>query len=283
MTASAVNNNLDLSGPPQAFPPAVPITSDQAQVNCSTPTENLFVSKTDGKTTVDAGGSTTYTITVTNSGPSTVSPTLVDPAATNLTKTLVACGPVPGQCVSAPTIGALEAGYTLPALASGQTYQIAVTATVAAAATGSVNNAVTVTPPALTVNTGVGCVSDATNTRSFNQQTGACSSSDTDTVGLVSDLRVLKTDGKTSVNAGTSTIYTITVTNSGPSTVSPTLIDLPATGLSKTLVACGPAPGQCASPPNVATLEAGFTLPPLASGQTYQITVTAMVRRSAVR
>src|SRR5204862_182847 len=45
------------------------------------------------------------------------------------------------------------------------------------------------------------------------------SASDTDTVTKSADLAVSKTDGVSSVTAGTSTTYTITLTNNGPSTV----------------------------------------------------------------
>src|SRR2546428_8846548 len=48
---------------------------------------------------------------------------------------------------------------------------------------------------------------------------GNNSASDTDTVNKSADLSISKSDGVTSVTAGTSTTYTITLTNNGPSTV----------------------------------------------------------------
>ena len=59
---------------------------------------------------------------------------LTDPAAPGLTKTAAICSPSPGQCTegTTPTLAQLEAGYALPALASGQFYEIRVTATVTA-------------------------------------------------------------------------------------------------------------------------------------------------------
>src|SRR5438132_5918426 len=47
---------------------------------------------------------------------------------------------------------------------------------------------------------------------------GNNSASDTDTVNKSADLSITKSDGVTSVTAGTSTTYTITLTNNGPST-----------------------------------------------------------------
>ncbi|MCR4297993.1 MAG: IPTL-CTERM sorting domain-containing protein, partial [Gallionella sp.] len=53
----------------------------------------------------------------------------------------------PGQCVTAPTVVQLQSGtFALPALASGQTYQITVTANVTAIS-GSVSNIATVAVP----------------------------------------------------------------------------------------------------------------------------------------
>jgi uncharacterized repeat protein (TIGR01451 family) len=98
-------------------------------------------------------------------------------------------------------------------------------------------------------------------------------------IQVVADLAITKTDGVTAVNAGGSTTYTLTVTNKGPSGVTGAILTAPAaTGLAKTGVACSATPGQCATPPSVAELEAStFALPALAAGQTYQLTVTADV------
>src|SRR5665647_2939382 len=102
---------------------------------------DLAIIKTDGVASVNAGGSTTYTITVTNNGPSSVTEAILsDVAAAGLSKTAVACSGTPGQCVTAPTVVELQSGtFALPALASGQTYQITVAANVTAIS-GSVSN-----------------------------------------------------------------------------------------------------------------------------------------------
>ncbi|HET9579714.1 MAG TPA: FG-GAP-like repeat-containing protein [Usitatibacter sp.] len=228
------------------------------------PVADLAITKTDGLANVLAGASTTYTITVTNNGPSSVTGALLtDAAATGLAKTAVACSATPGACVSAPTVAQLESGtFALPALAVGATYQITVTANVTAGS-GSVSNVATIAAP-------IGA-SDPTP--------GNNSATDTDTVSPVADLAITKTDGIASVVTGGSTIYTITVTNNGPSSVTgAVLTDAVATGLAKTAVACSTAPGACVSAPTVAQLESGtFALPPLAAGATYQIKVTANV------
>ncbi len=107
---------------------------------------DLAVVKTDGVTSVSSGGTTTYTITVINNGPSASTATLTDPAVTGLSKTAVACGTTPGVCTTAPTIANLEAGFSTPSIPSGGTYQLRVTTNVTASS-GNVSNTATVATP----------------------------------------------------------------------------------------------------------------------------------------
>ena len=97
---------------------------------------DLAITKTNGVGTNVSGTTTTYTIRVTNNGPTSVTGALLsDPAATGLTVTAVACSATPGQCTgpTTPTIAQLQAGnYALPTLANTQFYEIVVTATVVA-------------------------------------------------------------------------------------------------------------------------------------------------------
>ncbi len=114
-----------------------------------TPSVNMGITKTDGVSSMASLAATNYTITVTNNGPNAITGAiLTDPAATGLTKNQVLCSPTPGQCTAGttPTIAQLEAGYALPALASGQTYQFRVIAT-ATATSGTVTNVATVATP----------------------------------------------------------------------------------------------------------------------------------------
>lgn len=103
------------------------------------------------------------------------------------------------------------------------------------------------------------------------------------TAGSTTDLAITKTNSASSVNAGSTTTYVVTVTNNGPLGVSAAILSDPAvSGLTKTAVTCSGTPGECASPPTVSQLESGsFALPPLASGQTYQILVTVTVTASS--
>jgi len=115
----------------------------------------LGISNSNGTTSVAAGGTTSYTVRVTNNGPSSVTgATLADAAATGLSKTGVTCSAAPGQCVSAPSVVQLESGtFALPALTSGQFYEISVAANVTALSGANVSNVATTAVPAGTSDT----------------------------------------------------------------------------------------------------------------------------------
>ncbi len=266
-TVTATNgsvSNVTTIAPPAGTTDPTPGNNTDTDTDTVTPSADLVIAKTNGVSSVLAGSTTVYTITVTNNGPSSVTGSILsDPVAAGLSKTAVACSGTPGACVTAPTVGQLESGtFALPALSSGATYQITVTATVTAT-NGSVSNIATIAVPPGTT----------------DPTPGNNTSTDTDTVTPAADLAITKDDGVTTVITGTSTVYTITVTNNGPSSVTGAILsDPPATGLSKTSVACSGTPGTCVTAPTVAQLESGtFALPALANGATYQITVTANV------
>ncbi|GHF52103.1 putative repeat protein (TIGR01451 family) [Deinococcus metalli] len=259
--ASTVTNTATVSGGGQNNT-ANDTASDPTAI---TPVADLAVTKTDGVSSVNAGGSTTYTIRVTNNGANSVTgAVLTDPAATGLSKTAVACSGTPGQCTTGttPSIAQLQAGYALPALASGEFYELTVTATVTAAS-GSVANTATVATP-----------SGTTDPTSGNN-----SATDTDTVSPVADLSLTKTDGVTSVTPGSTTTYTITLTNNGPSSANNTVLTDPAaTGLTKTSVSCAAAGGAACPLVTVLTLETtGVTIATLPAGGSITLTVVANV------
>ncbi|HEU5302656.1 MAG TPA: hypothetical protein VFW06_10505, partial [Acidimicrobiia bacterium] len=217
-----------------------------------------------------AGGTTTYTVRVTNAGPSPVTgAVLTDPAVAGLTKTGVACSSAAGNlCTAAPDIADLEgAGVTLPTLAKDAFYEIEVAVTVDATS-GTVTNTATVAPP------------PGTTDPDLDDNTA----DDTDDVGPVADLSVTKDDGRTSVPAGGTTTYTVRVTNAGPSPVTGAVLTDPAVaGLTKTGVACSSKAGNVCPPtpppaaPTIAELESGFALPTLAKDAFYELEVTAKV------
>ena len=100
------------------------------------------------------------------------------------------------------------------------------------------------------------------------------------------NLSVVKTDGETTVAAGTTTTYAITVSNTGPGAADGSVLtDTPSTGMNCTAVTCtaanggaicpaaGPSAGQL-SIANLLTPGSGVTLTSLPSGSSVNINVT---------
>ncbi len=195
-TATGTLTNIATVTPPGGTP------SSGTDTDTLTPEADLAVTKDDGKTSVVPGTSDTYTITVSNNGPSTVSSVILTddvPAAL--------LNPVFGT-PSAGSYNAATGVWSGLSLATGQSVTITLTGTIDPTATGTLTNTVHVAPPA-----GVTDLNLANN-----------DDSDTDTLTPQADLAVTKDDGKTSVVPGTSDTYTITVTNNGPSTVSSVIL-----------------------------------------------------------
>jgi len=209
----------------------------------ATPQADLSITKSDGVTSAVPGTSTTYTITVTNSGPSTITGAQVSDVL-----------PAGATFVSATNGASYDAGantvhFTTGTLVTGGTASFQLTLALDPSLTGSFSNTATVSPP-----------SGVTDPIPGND-----SSTDTDTLTPRADLSITKTDSKTSAVPGTNVTYTITVTNFGPSTVTGAAVsDVLSTGV--TFV----------SATNGATYNAGtntvtFTTGTLATGDNRQL------------
>ncbi len=161
---------------------------------------DLSISNSDGTTTAAPGSSTTYTVVVSNPGPSTATGATVSdtlPAAIS-SDTWTGTNGTSGT-------GPIHASVTVPA---GGTVSYTIVAAINAAATGSLANTATVTAPA-----------GLTDPNTANN-----SATDTDTLVPQTDLSVTNSDGVTSVVPGTTTSYTIVVTNHGPLTATGALV-----------------------------------------------------------
>lgn len=162
------------------------------------PEADLTVTKTDGVASVVAGGSTTYTITASNPGPSNApGATVADTFPASLTCTWTCVGAGGGTCTASGS-GNLNDSVNLPA---GGSVTYTASCAISAAATGTLSNTATVAAP--------GGVTDP--------NAGNNSATDSDTIAVEADLSITKTDGVTSVTPGGSTTYTITASNAGPS------------------------------------------------------------------
>lgn len=180
---------------------------------------DLVVSKTNNVTQVYSGGTTTYTVRVTNNGPDTYTGTeLKDVMGTGLTATAVTCSNAAGnKCATAPALNSL-ASIDTGSLASGEFYEVLVTARVDAAVGAKVKNTASVQPPTLGSSTGVGCKAALTGvtaglSRTFDEGTGTCTMFDEDTVQAAPDLQISKTANKANYTVGEIVTYTIRAWN----------------------------------------------------------------------
>jgi uncharacterized repeat protein (TIGR01451 family) len=225
---------------------------------------DLMVEKSNGESELYTGGTTIYTVRVTNKGPSPVTGAILsDVPVSGLVKVAVACSGTPGQCLVPPSVIELESGsFALPSLTLGQYYEITISANVTATS-GTVTNRATVSAPA--------GITDPTPDDNVDVEG--------DPVEIGADLEVTKSDGVDSINAGEPTLYRLRVTNHGPASITGAILrDAAVVGLAKTVVTCSTTPGQCVTVPTIAQLEGGgVSLPALNPGQYYEIAVTAIV------
>ena len=225
-----------------------------------TPRVDLAITKTDGRTIANPLDTLTYTIVVSNAGPSAVSDAVVvDTVPASLTGVTWTCNAgAGGHCdTTGPVSGNINA--TVDLAVSG-TVQFTVTGTIAGATVGSIVNSATVSAPA-----------GATETDSANNV-----ATDTTAVTLTAALSITKTDGQTTAVAGTSSTYTIIVTNSGPSAVADAgVTDLLPAGLINASWTCvASVGGHCDDAgPTVGNVNTTVDLPS-GSSATYTVTGT---------
>jgi uncharacterized repeat protein (TIGR01451 family) len=162
---------------------------------------NLGVTKT-GPASVAGGASLSYTLAVSNQGPSDASGSVVkDPAVANFTAATVTCSAASGGAVcpvaAATTVANLQGtGITIPTLPSGGSLSIVVAGT---AGGSNISNTASVAPPATVVN------SNATPTSTV-----------TTTVTAAADVATTLSF-PASVNAGQTVTGTVLYANNGPS------------------------------------------------------------------
>jgi uncharacterized repeat protein (TIGR01451 family) len=210
-----------------------------------TPQVDLAITKTDGVTSVDAGGSTTYTLAVSNSGPSdAIGATVADTFPAAIASTSWTCvASALSSCTAGPAAGNINDVVTVRA---GGTLTYTVIANVSGAASGSLINTATVTAPGGTTDTNA----------------GNNSATDTDTINPVADLSITKTDGVTTGVPGMSVTYTIVASNAGPATATGASVSdtFPAT-LTCNWTCVGAGGGTCTAGPVAGNIADSVNLP----------------------
>ncbi|MCW4468234.1 choice-of-anchor L domain-containing protein [Flavobacterium sp. MFBS3-15] len=222
----------------------VPGCTQCSDTDTAPPVADILVTNTDGQTTYTPGEESVYTVTVTNNGPAAVNNLDVNgvlPAGVTEISWVGSNG----------TSGTGPIDDTLATLANGESVTYTVTLVVPLGTTGDFLHTV------------------GTSAQFLNDPVPACTGcTDTNTPAPVADIEVVNTNGQTHYVAGASSVYTVTVTNNGPSPAANVEVEnaIPAgiTSFSWT--------GSNGSSGTDVQLE--DTLPALAVGETVTYTIT---------
>lgn len=257
----ALTNTATVTSPASAPDPS-PSNNSATDNNTIVTTVDMAITKTNNVTTLVPGNQTTYTIVVSNAGPSAVTGAAVaDNLPVTLTNASWTCTASAGSSCGSPNgTGSIN---TTVSLAVNGTATYTLTATVAANATGSLSNSASVAPPSGTV------------------ETNGANNAATDTDALSStDLAITKTNNATQVVAGQSTTYSIVVMNNGPIAVNgATITDtLPAALTNATWTCVGANGATCGQPNGTGNVSTTANLP---NGSSVTVTVTATVSSTA--
>src|SRR5262249_46432770 len=198
---------------------------------------DVQVTKAGSPAMVTAGNPATFTIVVTNAGPSTATGVVItDPPPAGL-----AFGTITGACAAFPC--------TVPSLAPGASAIITATVSVPAPYSG----------PDPIVN--IATASSATLDPDAANNIGQASVS---VLAPIADLTVTKSNGATSVVPGSQTTYTITVSNQGPDPVSGVHVEddpLPPALTGATWTCVGAGGGSCAASAGSGPINTTVNLP----------------------
>ena len=190
--SGSLTNTASIALPTGGNDPA-PANNASSDTDTLTPQADLAVFKSDSPDPVASGGALTYTIQVTNLGPSSsTGMAMVDvlPASVSF----VSVNPGAPTCIQVGPTVSCNLGGLLPAVAHTVTIQV-------------------------TVNAGtVGTISNTASATGNEPDPVSVNNSDTEPTTVVgtSDLSIAKTDGQATAVPGQPVTYTIAVTNAGP-------------------------------------------------------------------
>ena len=242
-TTGTLENTATVTSPSSA-PDTAPGNNSATDINTIVTTVDMAITKTNNATSLVPGNQTTYTIVVSNSGPSAVTGAAVaDNLPASLTNATWTCTASAGSSCGSPNgTGSIN---TTVNLAVNGTATYTLTATVAANATGSLSNSASIAPPSGVV------------------ETNGANNAATDTDALQStDLVITKTNSATNVTPGQPTTFNIVVTNNGPIAVTgATVTDVLPASLSNATWTCTASAGSsCGSPTGTGNINATVNL-----------------------
>jgi uncharacterized repeat protein (TIGR01451 family) len=234
----AFNNAVTVSS---SVADPVPANNQDSESTTVNPAADLSISKTDSADPVLAGSILTYTIAVTNSGPSAaadVSVTDMLPASVNLVSASASQGSCSGTTTVVCSLGTLNSGGTAEVV-------IVVQTTVAM----TLNNTVDV------------------SSSTFDPDPTNNTASESTAINSAADLAITKTDSADPVLVGQPLTYTLTVSNLGPSSATGVVVTdtLPA-GVS--FVSVSTSQGTCSG-----TSSISCNIGTLANGSSAVVTV----------
>ncbi|MBP8295100.1 MAG: IPTL-CTERM sorting domain-containing protein [Burkholderiales bacterium] len=229
-TGNLVNTATVAVGTGQTDP--TPGNNTATDTDTPAPSTDLVITKTDGSPTYTAGAPISYSIVVSNAGPSNATgASVADTVPANITGVTANCVATgTASCGTNGTAGN-AVSYTNVDIAAGagNFLTITVAGTVSPAATGNLVNTATVTA----------------GTGQTDPTPGNNTATDTDTPAPSTDLAITKTDGSPTYTAGTAISYSIVVSNAGPSNATGASVadTVPATitGVTANCVATGTA------------------------------------------
>jgi uncharacterized repeat protein (TIGR01451 family)/fimbrial isopeptide formation D2 family protein len=263
ISSSATGNlaNTATVDPPSGVTDPDTSNNTATDTDSQNPEADLAITKTDGSTTYTPGGTLTYTITVTNNGPSNVTgATVTDTFPAAITSASWTCTGTGGATCTASGSGNITDTVNIPA---GEHVTYTVTARVSAGASGNLANTSSVAPP-----TGVTDPNLDNNT-----------ATDTDSQNPEADLAITKTDGTTQYTPGGTLTYTIVVTNNGPSNVTgATVTDTFPPAITSASWTCTGTGGATCTASGSGNITDTVNIP---AGEHVTYTVTAQVSSSA--
>ena len=213
--ATSVTNTADVSSPTTD----PDMTNNHATVTTSLgPVADLSVIKDSNPNPYVPGQTLTYTVTVTNAGPSDVTGAKVDDTLPAVLAgagfTWICSTPLPNACGATSGAGDI---HTTVNLLNGSQAIFTLTGTVPSNTTGAFTNSATVTPPP-----GTNDPNTSNNTDDNNNP-----------ANVTADLAITKVSSPNPYVPGQILTYTVTVTNNGPSDVTGAKVSDPLPGILK--------------------------------------------------